>query len=62
MRCLLIPLLVVFMELAVADGEVPMQPFVMDRRDNAAPLVDLSSFLEASVGRNEHIGSRPRVS
>jgi len=32
-----------------------MQPFVMDWRDNAAPLVDLSSFLEAPAGRSGYI-------
>ncbi len=32
-----------------------MQPFVMDWRDNGAPLVDLSSFLEAPAGKNGHI-------
>ena len=37
-------------------AEVPMQPFVMDWRDNAAPLVDLSSFLSAPAGKEGHVG------
>jgi hypothetical protein len=56
MRCLLTSLLVVITVSAVADAEVAMQPFVMDWRDNSAPLVDLSSFLDAPAGKNGAIG------
>jgi len=56
MRYLLTSLLVAFTIAAVADAEVAMQPFVVDWRDNAAPLVDLSSFLDAPAGKNGAIG------
>jgi hypothetical protein len=56
MRCLLTALLVAITVSAVADAEVAMQPFVMDWRDNAASLVDLSSFLDAPAGKNGHVG------
>jgi hypothetical protein len=53
-------LLAAFLGVAVVSiagaAEVAMQPFVMDWRDNAAPLVDLSSFLEAPAGKDGHIG------
>ncbi len=53
-------LLVAFLGVAVVSmaeaADIPMQPFVMDWRDNAAPLVDLSSFLDAPAGKNGHIG------
>lgn len=56
MRYLLTSLFVAFTVSAVADAEVAMQPFVMDWRDNAASLVDLSSFLDAPAGKNGHVG------
>ena len=56
MRYLLISLLVVLMVLPAAHAEVAMQPFAMDWRDNAAPLVDLSLFLDAPAGKNGHVG------
>jgi hypothetical protein len=56
MRYLLASLLVAFAMSAVADAEVTMQPFVMDWRDNAGSLVDLSSFLDAPAGKNGHVG------
>ncbi|MBN1506679.1 MAG: hypothetical protein JW955_07525 [Sedimentisphaerales bacterium] len=40
----------------VANGEVTMQPFAMNWRDNSAPLVDLSSFLRAPAGKDGPIG------
>ncbi|MCL5279083.1 MAG: hypothetical protein M1376_04155 [Planctomycetes bacterium] len=40
---------------AAGAAAVAMQPFVMDWRDNAAPLVDLSLFLEAPAGKDGHI-------
>lgn len=53
-------LLTVFLGVAAVSttgaANVPMQAFVMDWRDNAAALVDLSSFLEAPAGKNGHIG------
>jgi len=56
MRSFLVAFLgVAVVSIAEAAG-VPMQRFVMDWRDNAAPLIDLSSFLEAPAGKNGHIG------
>ncbi len=56
MRSLLIAFLGVAVVSVAEAADVPMQPFVMDWRDNAAPLVDLSSFLDAPAGKNGHIG------
>lgn len=58
MRYLLTSLLLTLAASAVAGAEVAMQPFVMDWRDNAAALVDLSSFLEAPAGLDGHVGVR----
>ena len=52
MRHLVALLLAAFAVSAVADAQVGMQPYVMDWRDNSAPLVDLSSFLDAPAGRD----------
>jgi hypothetical protein len=52
MRSVLVSLLVVFALSAGAGAEVAMQPFVMDWRDNASPLVDLSGFLDAPAGKD----------
>jgi len=58
MRCFVTSLLVTFAMSAVADAEVAMQPFVMDWRDNAAPLVDMSGLLEAPAGKDGPVGVR----
>ncbi len=42
----------------VAEAETAMQPYVMDWRDNAAPLVDLTSFLDAPAGKDGPITIR----
>ncbi len=55
MRCLLVSLLVAFATSSAIGADAAMQPFVMDWRDNAAPLVDLSSFLEVPAGKNGHV-------
>jgi hypothetical protein len=56
MRSLLIAFLGAAVVSIAGTSEVTMQPFAMDWRDNAAPLIDLSSFLEAPAGRSGHIG------
>ena len=56
MRYFLSSLFVALTVSAVANAEVAMQPSVMDWRDNAASLVDLSSLLEAPAGRSGHVG------
>ena len=58
MRYVRTSLLVAFMASAVAGGETAMQPYPMDWRDNSAPLVDLSSFLDAPAGGKGPISIR----
>jgi len=41
---------------AAGNAQVAMEPFVMDWRDNAAALVDLSSLLNAPAGKDGAIG------
>ncbi len=52
MRYLVTSLLVALTVSAVAEAQVAMQPYVMDWRDNSAPLADLSSFLDVPAGRD----------
>lgn len=51
-------LLATFAMSAAAEAQVAMQPYVMDWRDNADPLVDLTSFLDAPAGRDGPITIR----
>jgi hypothetical protein len=56
MRSILVSLLVAFAVSAAAGAEVAMQPFTMDWRDNASPLVDLSALLDAPAGKDGPVG------
>jgi len=58
MNCLVLPLLLACTLPTAADAEIAMRPFVMDWRDNSAPLVDLSSLLDAPAGRDGPITVR----
>jgi hypothetical protein len=58
MRTFAVSLLVAFAVSAAAGAEVAMQPFTMDWRDNAGPLVDLSVFLDAPAGKDGPVGIR----
>lgn len=52
----LLALFVVSLIAVVASASQPtMEPFVMDWRDNAGALVDLSSLLDAPAGKDGHI-------
>jgi len=54
LRLMLLVLISVMPCVASAEGE--MRPFVMDWRDNSAPLVDLSSLLAAPAGKDGTLG------
>jgi len=56
MRYLVTALLVALAASAGTGAEGALQPFVMDWRDNAGALIDLSSLLEAPAGKEGHIG------
>jgi hypothetical protein len=58
MRSVLVSLLVALAVSSAAGAEVVMQPFTMDWRDNAGPLVDLSVLLEAPAGKDGPVGIR----